>query len=59
MGKEKTCRAVPNHGLPNQVRVSCSKCGTIWEEGEVKGSCPVCHKRIKPSKFSNKFSRKI
>ena len=59
MGKNKTCKAVPNYGLPNQIRTSCSRCGAIWEEGKVKGSCPSCHGRIKPSKFSSKFSINI
>ena len=53
MGRENTCKAVPNYHLPNKVRTACSKCGTIWDEN-VKGSCPVCHKRIKKSKFSIK-----
>ena len=52
MGKENTCKAVPNHGLPNQVRTSCSKCGAIWTE-DVKGSCPSCHRRIKCRNLSN------
>lgn len=58
MGKNKTCKAVPNK-LNGNVRVACSQCGAIWVEGEVKGSCPSCHCRIKPSKFSNKFSINI
>lgn len=55
MGKDNTCKAVPNK-LNGAVRVSCSICGTIWSD-EVKGSCPSCHRRIKPSSFSKKFSR--
>lgn len=56
MGKDNTCKAVPNRTLPNEVRAACSICGTIWSD-EVKGSCPSCHRRIKPSSFSKKFSR--
>ena len=58
MGKENTCKAVPNYGLPNQIRVSCSKCGSIWtDDMKGKGSCPVCHKRIKKSRFSTEYAR--
>lgn len=53
MGKENTCKAVPNHGLPDKVRTACSVCGAIWDDS-VRGSCCNCHRRIKKSKFSNK-----
>lgn len=56
MGKDNTCKAVPNR-LNGEIRASCSWCGAIWTENDVKGSCPSCHRRIKPSKFSNKFNR--
>lgn len=56
MGRENTCKAVPNHGVAGQVRTACSKCGTIWDNN-VNGICPKCKRRIKPSLFSNKFCR--
>lgn len=55
MGKDNTCRAVPNK-LNGVVRASCSICGCIWSD-EVEGKCPSCKRRIKPSKFSKKFNR--
>lgn len=56
MGKDNTCKAVPNHGLPNQVRTSCSVCGTIWTD-DVKGSCPTCHRRIKQRHIKDNFKK--
>ena len=53
MGRENTCKAVPNRRIPDNVRTACSICGTIWSD-EVKCSCPVCHRRIKKSSFSTK-----
>ena len=54
MGKDNTCKAVLNVST-DKVRMACSVCGTIWDD-KVKGSCPGCHRRIKPSKASNKFT---
>lgn len=56
MGKKNNCRAVPNNTF-NQPRVSCSVCGTIWDDSvKGKGVCPKCRRRIKPSSmFGKKF----
>ena len=56
MGKDNTCKAVPNHGLPNQVRTACSICGSIWTD-DIKGSCPSCHRRIKQRNFTQNVSK--
>ena len=56
MGKDNTCKAVPNHGLPNQVRTACSVCGTIWTD-DVKGSCNGCHRRIKQRQFTTNVKK--
>lgn len=55
MGKKNNCCAVPNNTLQYE-RVACSVCGTIWDDS-VKGTCPKCKRRIKPSTFSKKFCR--
>lgn len=56
MAKSKNiCKAVPNK-LNGVVRAACSKCGGIFTD-DTKGNCPHCKKRIKPSKFTNKFCR--
>lgn len=55
MGKDNVCRAVPNR-FNGEVRTSCSVCGCIWTD-KVNGSCPSCKRRIKASRFSNKFNR--
>lgn len=58
MGKNNTCKAVPNRGIAGKLRASCSKCGAIFDDNvKGKGSCPNCHRRIKPSQFSNEFVR--
>lgn len=56
MGKDNTCKAVPNHGLPNQTRTSCSVCGAIWTD-DVKGVCPTCRRRIKQRHVGNNFKK--
>ena len=55
MGKKNNCRAVPNNTM-EQERAACSVCGTIWTDN-VKGVCPKCRRRIKPSSFSKEFCR--
>lgn len=56
MGKDNTCKAVPNHGLKGQVRTACSVCGTIWSD-DVKGSCSGCHRRIKQRHVKDNFKK--
>lgn len=55
MGKDNKCKAVYNVSPSGQVRMACSVCGTIWDD-KVKGSCPGCHRSIKPSQASSKFT---
>lgn len=51
MGKENTCKIVPNTELPGKVRMACSKCGSIITDKKAR-YCPVCKRRIKPSDMS-------
>lgn len=55
MGRENTCRAVPNLGLKGKTRISCSKCGAIWDTVDVP-SCPVCKRKVKKSKFAARMA---
>lgn len=50
MGKDNTCKPVPNHTLKEQERIACSVCGTIWTDG-IPNSCPKCRRRVKKSAF--------
>lgn len=57
MGKKNNCRAVPNNTYADAMRPSCSICGTIWND-DIKGVCPKCRRRVKPSQqFGKKFCR--
>lgn len=56
MGKNNTCRAVPNRGIAGKIRPACSVCGIIFDK-DTKGVCPNCHRKIKPSNFSSEFCR--
>ena len=55
MGSDNKCRAVLNFSVDGKTRIACSICGTIWDD-KVKGSCPGCHRRIKPSQAATKFT---
>lgn len=57
MGKDNKCKIVPNTGVAGKVRPSCSHCGAIIEDIK-KTACPVCKRRIKPSKFSRELLQK-
>lgn len=57
MGKDNNCKLVPNTGIPGKIRPACSVCGSIIEDIK-KTSCPVCHRHIKPSKFSRELLEK-
>lgn len=51
MSKDNICKIVPNEHVKGVVRPACSKCGGIIDDVRVT-SCPHCHRKIKPSKFT-------